>query len=791
VLLVLVVGTSITFVTTAFSVLDAMLWRPLVFGEHSRYMLMGETERGAGFAPVPRARVDVYAVVERARQEGKLPLVEAIIPLEERAASLVVDGVGSEETATWLVPRTMRHLETAPILGRLPADPDGASRAAREIAIGEALWNRRFVRDSAVIGRQVIFDGEQAVIVGVMPARFQFHRVSEVWVAWPEDDLLAEPSRDVLLLVKMVEGAAWRDIATQAGPYVYAAFAARNPPDSTRVTRYTEGPFGFGLVAPQLAMLVLGTMSLVLVGAFVNLATLFLARTRARTQDYATLAALGAGRSGVLRRVVDEVVLIVAAGGLLGMLASVWVLAVIRDAMADVLPLWVDIRLDARGFAVALASLLAALLLVALPPFRLTRRLDLAALLTHKGVLGGAPKHGRGASALIATQVAVAAVLAASTFPIALSAYKLADVRSERDDEQVLEVNVSLAGAHYDSAAARADYARQVMERLATDPRVEGISRIGSPAMGQFSAGMMDSIYTDAGPDPLPWLHTRAFSNDVVSDNYLDVVGLDLVAGAGFTVALTPDQERQAVVSAEVARRLWPDESPLGRQFRRGTTGEWTRVIGIAEDDIGIYAERWGTSAEPNQRIYYSDRQVEAQGMTFHVRLRHVTPEAIHAVRSAIEQVDPAQAIGRVRTLAEQFAQPRLERQWLAIIIGSGAVTTVLLAMMGVFGLVTYYTTARLPELALRLTWGAQPRAAAWLVARRTLRSVAIGVGVAVLLLTFVQRFVERFAFETSAYDPLVLGGVALLVGLVALTSLLVPLRRLQRMSPHELLRIE
>src|SRR5690606_33744728 len=158
----------------------------------------------------------------------------------------------------------------------------------------------------------------------------------------------------------------------------------------------------------------------------------------------------------------------------------------------------------------------------------------------------------------------------------------------------------------------------RVQTLLAADPRVEGVSRVGMPASSE--GGIWGhSVYTDASADPLPWLETRAFSSTVVSDGYLDVVGLDFVSGTDFPVARGPADERVAIVSAEVARRLWPDESPLGRRFRRGATGDWTRVIGVAEDDVGIYAEPWGTHAEPNQRIYYSDRQVEAQDMTFQV----------------------------------------------------------------------------------------------------------------------------------------------------------------------------
>ena len=153
--------------------------------------------------------------------------------------------------------------------------------------------------------------------------------------------------------------------------------------------------------------------------------------------------------------------------------------------------------------------------------------------------------------------------------------------------------------------------------------------------------------------------------------------------------------------------------------------------------------------------------------------------------------VDAAQPVTHVRVLADLFRWKIVERKWLAIVLGSGAVVTMLLAMTGVFGLVSYYTAVRLPELALRVALGAPTRAVALLVARSTLRSVAIGVAVGALFFGFAQRFVERFAYQTSVFAPSVLGGIVLLVLLVAAMALVGPLRRVRRIAPQELLRAE
>ena len=284
---------------------------------------------------------------------------------------------------------------------------------------------------------------------------------------------------------------------------------------------------------------------------------------------------------------------------------------------------------------------------------------------------------------------------------------------------------------------------------------------------------------------------TRLLIEQVVSDGYFDVMGLQRIAGTEFPSGLNEDGEPVAVLSAAVARLFWPDAPAIGRHFRRGTVGPWTRVIGVVEDELGIYQDWGGTTAQPHLYVYRSDRQIPAQQMTIIVRARQLTPEFLRDLRLAVEQVDPTQSVTKVRTRAEIFAQPQMQRKWLAIVLGSGAVVTMLLAMTGVFGLVSYYTTARLPELALRVALGAPTRTVVWLVTRGTLRSLVIGVFVGSLFLAWIQRFVERFAFATSAFDPMVLGVVVLLVLTVAAMALIVPLRRLHRLAPQELLRPE
>jgi ABC-type antimicrobial peptide transport system permease subunit len=182
---------------------------------------------------------------------------------------------------------------------------------------------------------------------------------------------------------------------------------------------------------------------------------------------------------------------------------------------------------------------------------------------------------------------------------------------------------------------------------------------------------------------------------------------------------------------------------------------------------------------------------VVAVGVTFLARVGTITPALLHDVQATVSGVDPSQSVEHVRPLIDVFRGKVVERRWMAIVLGSGVVVAVLLAAIGTFGLVTYYTTARLRELALRVALGAPVAAVVWLVARRTLRSVAVGLGVGALSLGIMERGVRRFAYGTSVWDPSALALIAAMVGVVAAAAVLVPLRRVRGLAPQELLRSE
>ena len=386
--------------------------------------------------------------------------------------------------------------------------------------------------------------------------------------------------------------------------------------------------------------------------------------------------------------------------------------------------------------------------------------------------------------------MALVVLLAAAALPIAVSAVKLADVRSGVDDDRVVTVWASLTGAAYESDEARDRWVERARDALLRDPRVERVSRVGGLRRWRSGATVWsDTLWTDAEARWLPGRRSFRVAEHVVSDDYFAAVGLPLVAGRLLDGSERAGGEPAAVLSAEAARRLFPATSPLGRRYRRGAEGPWLRVVGVVGDQTGIWGDWTGTTAAPDPRVYVSERQATTSAVELHVRVRQATPELLRDVRRAVERVDLTQGVGRVRPLADEFAQSRVERRWIAAVLGGGALVTVLLSTMGVVGLVSYYTAARLPELALRVALGAPARRVAWLVARGTLRSVAIGIALGALALTVVEDGVRRFLYETSIGDPVVLALVALTTLVVAAAALVVPLRRLRRMSPQELLR--
>ncbi len=790
--LAFVVAVGITFLVTAFSAFDALLWRGTPYGPHESFALLGEARNRRSIPPMPGIRVDTYAAYQDAHDRRQPSWFEGLIPFEERDVSLVADGVATKEVATWLLPDAFTLLSSSPLLGRTPADPDGGARMAREIAIGERLWVRRFGRRADVLGEAVSLNGESAVIVGVMPARFSFHRFSDVWVAWSRSEIVADPAGTIHLVARIADGMDVSDVIGGLEPIRLAVRSARIPADSQSVGYTSPGLFGRQAIPAPLAFSVVASMVLVLVAACVNIATLYLARMRRRAPDYATRLALGAGPAGVLRQLFSEIGIIVATGGVVAVIASVWLTTYIHHRMAGILLSWVDIRFDGRGFGVTLGVLAMVFAIVALPGAQLLRRLDLARLLTHKGVLGGAPRHGRGASALITVQVAIVVCLAAAALPIALSASKLADVRSGVADDRIVKVDVRLTGATYESPEAREAYSARVLEALRAEQGVVAAALVGTLSEWRsFPGGSSDTIYTDASADPLPWSRSFRMGTSVVSSDYFTVTGLPVLAGQTFDAGMAAGAEPVAVLASETARRLWPGQPAVGRRFRVGAGGPWMTVIAVVDDQMGIWADWNGTTAEPDPIIYVSDQQVVATNVAFYARATQVTPNFVSDVRSAVERVDATQPVARARFLADEFSLARVERKWIAVVLGSGAIAAVLLSIIGVVGLVSYYTTARLPELALRIALGAPLSRVVWLVAQKTLHSVGFGLVGGALTLAIVQRGISRFTYDTSTTAPVTLALIALVVILVALVALAVPLSRLRHLSPQQLLRTE
>ena len=791
VLLVLVVAVGIAFLTTTYAVFDAILWKPLEIGSQSRYVMLGEVARDGSVGQMPSAGVDLYAAYARAHAAGRVPSAESFIPLREREVNLVVEGVGGAEMATWLRPHTFPHLESTPVLGRFPS---AETSRHREIAIGEAIWERRFGRSRAVIGAAVELDGDSAVVVGVMPRRFQFHRMSELWVAWSEAELFADPTASIPLVVKFARGSDYGDLSREISPVMREVFASRTPPDTLRRGSLSPGPFGAPLVPYQLARLILAMTILVLMAACVNVAVLFMVRVRGRGGEFATLAALGARRADVVGRVVGEVALITFAGGALALLLSWSVVRWLNDSMAGTLPAWVDISVDLRAFTVTGATIIGAMLLVAYPAARLAGRLDLARLLTHSGVIGGTPKHGRVKSALIALQVAVVVFLGAATLPIAHAAIALSGVRSGLDEDRVVTVRVNTAGAAQGESAAQHEYVEKVRAHLLADSRIEGVAAAGRA--GVWVSGepqdYSQNWFVEGRVEPLPFLTSYRTSLKTVSRDYFSVVGLRLIEGELFDSGPYAAESRVAVVSRSVAEGFWPGESAVGRRFATSESAPWIRVIGVVQNEEGIFADWRGTTFEPHKTIHLSDAQASMSFMEIHVRADSVTPGLMASVERGVAGVDPTRAVFPAQQLGHGLAVERSVRKWFALILGSGVVAALLMAIMGVYGVVTYYTNVRLRELALRVALGSQRRAAALLVARDTLRSVARGCvfGLAFLLVC-ARPFIARFEYEASMFSPLSLLCVALLVLTVAGCALAPPMFRLRSTSPHELLRPE
>jgi putative ABC transport system permease protein len=784
VLAVLCMGLGIGAVTSMYSTATAFVFRPLPqLKDPDGLMHVWE-----GLAAFPDRDDGISApAFEEARALAVFSDVAAV-----RWWSANITGVDQPEQvrAARISTNALRTLGRRPLLGRDFTGAEGTPGADHAVLLSYGLWQRRFVGDRGLVGRRVQINGEAYTVAGVMPEDFSFPAGVQLWtpLALSAEALADRVHRNLFALARLAPAAS-RPQAEAAVAALGARLASTYPAASDGWVMRAEPAVQYFGSGPRPFMIVLlAASAFVLLIACANVANLLLARATARRRELAVRIALGAPRNRIVRQLLTESVLIALAGAVVGSLLAVWSLDGITGSVPvevrELIPGFGMLHLDAQALAVALLVAVASGIVFGLAPAFAAARVDIQASLK-EGARGevGAAHSGRMRNVLVVAEVALSLMLlvgAAETLAT-FRRIALSDPGFRRDG--VLTFGVTLPAADYPRDSAIAALYRNLEDRVAALP---GVTAVGATTILPLSFSEdREGVEVEGRPlrraDDALRLGLRS-----VSPSYLQTLSVPVIEGRALAPVDGPDAPFVAVVSRAAAQLLWPGEAALGKRFKV-RSGRWVEVVGVAGNVRGNPLN--GGDMRPV--IYLPSRQWPARMMSLVVHSSGDPTRLTPLIQREIRALDPRLAAGDVlsmRRVIEVTTSP-----WAATsrALAAGAVVALILAFVGLYGVMAYSVAQRTQELGVRVALGATGGGILRLVLGRAAVLAGIGIAIGIGGAVALSRGLQAILVDASATDALTIGGVALALAAVALGASFFPALRATKVDPVEALRSE
>lgn len=778
--------------TTIFSIVDTMLFRLPPYDDADRLVVFWEENpvQGARYNEV--APLSISPIRERARG------LEQVAVYDYRSVTLT--GSGEPERLTGLVidANLLPMIGIEPALGRNFTEAEDEFGAPSVALISHGLWQRRFGGDPDIIGRTIDLTLPHT-IVGVMPADFHFAVASDVWM--PIGQMLApsdwqSDSHMLRTLVKLRAGVSVERARVELN--AVAASLEREHPRSRAgwrfsVHRINEGMFQ-GPIKPMM-LLLLGAVGFVLLIACADVANLLLARGASRARELAIRTALGAGRARLVRQLLTESLLLALAGGVAGTLLAAWTLNLVRSAMpASILefnPQMAGLGIDPRALSYTAAIAFATGMLFGFLPALRASRPDLAESLKEgdRASTAGRGQH-RLRGALVGLQAALAVVLLTGGTILTRSFLAQQAANPGLRAENLLTMQVQPRDvATYDDRSAPSDtiqarlmrFHRAVLERMAELPEVEDVAITSAFPLSGEDWRMQFEIPGQPAPDREPPLvSTRA-----ITPGYLALIGVPLRGGRTFTEMDREGAPPVAIVSESFARTYFPGEDPIGRRIRP-LGGEPREIIGVVTD-----VQDWRTASRSMATVYWPLPQFVMRTVFIVARTRGEPTAAVPALRRAVYSVDAAQPVFSIRAMREVLDVATFDQRLISSTMAVFALIALLLAAVGVYGVMAYAVSQRTHELGIRIALGARPATVIRQISVQGMRPVVIGLAFGVAGAYAVARMLSRILWAGGGLEATSLAVAALTLTLAALAAVALPAWRATRVDPIVALRIE
>ena len=777
-----------------FSLVSGILLQPLPYPEPDRLVQIWATNAGAGREHEGVSSGDIKDWRQRTRSfEGIAGwyVMGRTLTLDRDSMVVRTAQVSEDFFAVAGTPprigRTFTPEETARAEFTTAAAPIGEDPV---VVLSHRLWTGHFNADPSIIGRQVSLERRRWMVIGVMPPEFALpDRAIDAWIPWSFAGERTHDQRYLTSAARLVPGVSLE--RAQQEMVAVTARLARELPDSNRGWSARLVPLHQEQVgAARTALLVLlGAVGLVLLVACANVASLQLARGAERQREIAVRLALGASRARIVRQLMAESLLLSLGSGTIGAGLALWSIALLKRLQPTGIPRLHEVSLDPTVLAFTLVLTVAAGLLFGLAPALAGTRVDLCSAMKEdsgRGATAG-PRRQRLRAGLVIAEVALAMVLLAGAGLLVNSFARLTSVDPGFDAENVLVLPIFLAQGTYDSGAKTRAYYDRLEAELQAVPGVESVGGATVLPMSPLGPDFDRPVWREG--DAPPEVGTGEADIRMARSGYFRTMGMSILRGRGFTDEDVPGGNRVIVVNETLARRHWPDENPVGKRLviDYSTSGTYPyEVVGVV-NDIRFY----GLRSRPQPELYIPHAQRSYLIMNMAVKTATDARAMMPQVQAAILRVDPEQPAQSIVPLTALLGDS-LQRDRFAMLLLSGfAVTALILAAIGIFGLLSYVVSQRSFEIGVRMALGAAPGRILALVIGRGAVLVLSGVLIGALVALAATRLLSGLLFQVEAGDPLTFAGVALLLSCVALAACWGPARRATRVNVVEALRCD
>ena len=770
--------------TIVYAVVDAMLLRPLPFGGRGARLITIHSTHATQSLDWDDAEVSFPDLMDLRDASRTLEGLEGVVT---RNVSLAADRETERVAGASVTPGLFGMLGVSPQIGRDFRDEDAAAIGRESVVlISHGVWQRLFAGDRSVLGRTVPVNGRALTVIGVMPRGFAFPEQHDLWLPYRVPRDAGRDVRNVTGVGLLREGLSVQDARVEL-----AALAG------TLATRHPDTNRGWGIHVLDLRALFVGSstrrgltamlvaVALVLMVGCANVASLLIARGMSRQGELAVRAALGAGRTRLMRLLMMESVVLAVAGGALGLLIVAWGLDALLASMPEPPPYWAEIRVDARVLAFAfLVAAVATVLSGLAPALRMSRVNGSPGVLQGGRTAGVSQSQRRFQGALVIGQVACSLSLLIGATLLSKSSAALQHTGLGFDASPLASARIYLAGDAY-APVARAAALERLVERLGRLPGAVGAAATGAIPGDDGGAGVR--LVPDRGT-LVPGEEVGAQMVPATSGLF-ETLGLRPIEGRTFSAEESRQPESDvAIVNARLAERFWPGESALGRRLRLDVAGaRGLRVIGVVPDVV--YEELGEESDQSRLIVYVPYVRAASRTMALLVRADGSPSSVLTPLRAAVREIDANFAAYEVLTMSDRRAMTTWSERFLGRTFTAFSATAVFMACLGIYGLTAHSAAQRRREIGVRLAVGARPRDIMRLLVGRGATLAVIGLLAGLPLAIGTSKLVAGMLFDVSPWEPRIWVLLpAALTGAVLLASLL-PAHRASLIDPTEALR--